>query len=108
MRSPNHLRLLDDLFNRELADDAAEVAFHDEPDQAFAFGGSFGQELFGRCLNRLGIRLDFDLRDGFDGDGHTLLGVEILLRAPHRTTSTPATDRGRFRSSEKSPCRVPS
>ena len=33
----DHLRLFDDFFNRELADDAAEMAFHDEPDQAFAF-----------------------------------------------------------------------
>ena len=32
----DHLRLLHDLFHRELADDAAQVAFHHQPDQAFA------------------------------------------------------------------------
>ena len=32
----HHLRLFDDLFHRELADDAAQVAFHHQPDQAFA------------------------------------------------------------------------
>ena len=35
----HHLRLLDDLFHRELADDAAQVAFHHQPDQAFALCG---------------------------------------------------------------------
>ena len=32
----HHLRLLDDLFHRELADDAAQVAFHHQADQPFA------------------------------------------------------------------------
>ena len=32
----DHLRLLDDLLDRELADDAAQVAFHHQPDQALA------------------------------------------------------------------------
>ena len=32
----DHLRLLDDLLDGELADDAAQVAFHHQPDQALA------------------------------------------------------------------------
>ena len=32
----DHLRLLDDFFHRELADDAAQMAFHHQADEAFA------------------------------------------------------------------------
>ena len=38
----NHLRLLHDFFHGELADDAAQVAFHHQPDQAFALLVAFG------------------------------------------------------------------
>ena len=76
----DHLRLLDDLLDRELADDAAQVAFHHQADQAFALLRRLGQELLGRGLDRLGIGLDLDLRDRFDRDRDALLGVEVLLR----------------------------
>ena len=41
----HHLGLLDDLFHGELADDAAQVAFHHQTDQAFALLRRLGQEL---------------------------------------------------------------
>src|SRR5580698_7442291 len=75
----NHLRLFDDLFDRELADDAAEVTLHHQADEDFALLGALGEELFGRGANRHGIGLHFDLRDGFDGDRYALLRVETLL-----------------------------
>src|SRR5579862_6192165 len=43
----HHFRLLDDLFHRQLPDDAAQVAFHHQPDQPFAFLVGLGQELLG-------------------------------------------------------------
>ena len=76
----DHLGLFDDLLDGELADDAAEVAFHDEADEAFALVGGFGEELLGRGEDGFFVGADFDLRDGFDGDGYALLGVEVLLR----------------------------
>ncbi len=76
----DHLRLLDDLLDRELADDAAQVAFHDEADEAFALIGGLGEELLGGGEDRLLVGADFDLRDGFDRDGDALAGVEVLLR----------------------------
>ena len=51
----HHLRLLDDLLHRELADDAAQVAFHHQADQAFALLGRLGQELLGGGQDRLRI-----------------------------------------------------
>ena len=76
----HHLRLLHDLFHSELADDAAQVAFHHQADQAFALLRRLGQELFGGGLDRFRIGLDLDLRDGFHGHGDALFGIEILLR----------------------------
>ncbi len=77
----HHLGLLHDLFHRELPDDAAQVAFHHQADQAFALLISLGQELLGRSQDRLHVGFDLDLRHGLDGHRYTLLGVEILLRS---------------------------
>ena len=52
----DHLGLLDDLLDRELADDAAQVPFHHQPDQALALVGRLGEELLRRGLNRLAGR----------------------------------------------------
>ena len=76
----DHLRLLDDLLDRQLADDAAQVPFHHQPDQALALLGRLGQELLGRGLDRLHVRLDLDLRDRLDRHRDALLGVEVLHR----------------------------
>ena len=77
----DHLRLLDDFFDGELSDDAAQVAFHHQADQAFALLIGLGQELLGRGEDRFFVGLHLDLSDGLDGDGDALLGVEILLRS---------------------------
>jgi len=76
----DHLGLLHDLFHRELADDAAQVAFHDQADEAFALLRRLGQELLGAGEDRLLVALHLDLRDRLDGHGHALLRVEVLLR----------------------------
>ena len=76
----HHFGLLDDFFDGELADDAAQMAFHDEANQAFALVRRFGEKLLGGGENAFGIRLHFDLRDGFHGDRDALAGVEILRR----------------------------
>ena len=76
----NHLRLLDDLFDGELADNAAQVAFHHETNQAFALLVGLGEELLGRGEHGLAIGFHFDLRHGFDRYCDALLGVEVLLR----------------------------
>src|SRR5439155_20127278 len=76
----NHLRLLHDFFHCELSDDAAQMPFHDQPDESFALLVSLGKELFRRSQNGLHVGFHFDLRHGFDGDRHALLGVEVLLR----------------------------
>ena len=47
----------------------------------FALVVRLGQELLGRSQNRFRVGLHLDLRDRFDGNGHALLGVEILLRS---------------------------
>ena len=52
----HHLRLLDDLFDRQLADDAAQVAFHHQADQALALLGRLGEELLGGGEDRLADR----------------------------------------------------
>jgi len=76
----DHLRLLDDLFDGQLADDAAQMAFHHKADEAFALVGRLRQKLLGGGKDRLVIRAHLDLRDCLDRHGHALLGVEILLR----------------------------
>ena len=76
----DHLRLLDDLLDRQLADDAAQVAFHDQADQALALRRRLGQELLGGGEDRLVVALHLDLGDRFDGHRDALLRVEILLR----------------------------
>ena len=76
----HHLRLLHDLLDGELADDAAQVAFHHQADQAFALRRRLGEELLGGGEDGFAVGADLDLRDGFDGDGDALLGVEVLLR----------------------------
>ena len=76
----HHFGLLHDLFHGELADDAAQVAFHHQADEAFALVGRLGEKLLGGGENRLGIGLHFDLRYGFDGDRDTLAGVQVLFR----------------------------
>src|SRR5882762_4736689 len=47
---------------------AAQVAFHHEAYQRLAILIRLGQELLGRGLNRFGVGLHFDLRDGFHRD----------------------------------------
>ena len=76
----DHLRLLHDLLDRELADDAAQMPFHHQPDQALALLRRLGQELLRRGLDRLQVRLHLDLRDRFDRHRDALLGVEVLRR----------------------------
>ena len=46
--SADHFRFFDDLLDGELADDAAEMAFHHQTDQAITLGGRFGQEIVRR------------------------------------------------------------
>ena len=75
----DHLGLFHNLFDSQLADDAAQMAFHHEADKAFALVGRLGQELLGRGEDRLLVRANFDLGHSFHGDGDALLGVEILL-----------------------------
>ena len=76
----DHLGLFHDLLHRKLADDAAQMTFHHQPDQPFALRVGLRQKLLGRGLDRLRIALHLDLRDGFHRDRDALLGVEILLR----------------------------
>ena len=40
----HHFGFLDDLLDGELADDAAQVAFHNQADEAFALGGGISKE----------------------------------------------------------------
>src|SRR5260370_28144492 len=75
----NHFGLLDDLFDGELANDSAEVAFHHKADEAFALLRGLGKELFGSGENGLFVILHLDLRDGLDSDRDALIGVEIML-----------------------------
>ena len=73
--------MLDDFFYRQLSDDAAQVSFHDQADQAFALLIGFGEELFGCGQDGFHVRLDLDLCHCFDRDRYALLGVEVLLRS---------------------------
>jgi hypothetical protein len=77
----HHFWFLHDLFDGELADNAAQVALHNEADQAFALLGPLGEKLFSCGADGNWIGLHFDLRDRFHSDGHALLGVETLLRS---------------------------
>ena len=77
----HHLRLLHDLFHRELADDAAQVTFHHQADQRFPVLRRLGEELLRRSQDGFRIGLHLDLRDRLDGDGNALFGVEVLLRS---------------------------
>ncbi len=77
----DHLRLFHDLLDRELSNDAAQVAFHHQPDQPFAFVRRLGQELLGGGLNRDRVRLHFDLGHGFYRHRDALIGVKVLLRS---------------------------
>ena len=76
----NHLRLLHDFFHRELADDAAQMAFHHQPDQPFALLIALGEELLGSRQHRLPVGLHFDLRHRLHRHRDALFGVQILLR----------------------------
>jgi hypothetical protein len=71
--------LLDDFFDGELSNDAAQVAFHHQADQAFAFLIALGQKLLGCGEDRFFVGLHLDLSHGFDSDRYALLGVEVLL-----------------------------
>ncbi len=77
----HHLGLLDDLFHRELPDNAAQVSFHHQPDQRFPVLRRLGEELLGRGQDRFRIGLHLDLRHCLHGDGNALLGVQVLLRS---------------------------
>src|SRR5208282_6846538 len=77
----DHFRFFHDLLDRELADDAAQMAFHHQPDQTFALFRPLGKELLGGGSNGHGVRFHFQLSDRFDGDGDALVGVEALLRS---------------------------
>ena len=68
----HHLRFLDDVLDRELTNDAAQMSFHDEANQRFALLRRFVQELLGRGQDADRIGLDLDLGDGLDIDGYSL------------------------------------
>ena len=57
------------------------MAFHNQPDQAFALLVGLRQELLGCGQDGFHIRLDLDLSDCFHSDCDSLLGVEVLLRS---------------------------
>ncbi len=70
----------------ELSDNAAQMAFHDEANEAFALVGRFGEELLGSGKDGFFVGADFDLGDSFNGDRDTLLGVEVLLGVRRRSS----------------------
>ena len=72
----HHLRLLDDLLHRELADDAAQVPLQHQADQPLALLVALGEELLRGGEDRLRVRLDLDLRHRLHGDRHALAGTE--------------------------------
>src|SRR5262249_53514086 len=53
----DHLWLLDDLFHRELADDAAQMSFHDQANETLALFRRLGEKLLGGGKDRFRIRL---------------------------------------------------
>ncbi|MNS63531.1 hypothetical protein D3C72_966270 [compost metagenome] len=73
------LGLLHDVLDRQLADDAAQVALHHELDLVLALLGGLGQELLGGGADRLLVVLHLDLGDGLHVHRHALRGVEVLL-----------------------------
>ena len=75
----DHLGLFHNLFDGQLTDDAAQMAFHHEADEAFALVGRFSEELLGRGEDGLLIGADLNLGNGFDSNRDALLGVEVLL-----------------------------
>ncbi len=66
------LRVFDQVFNCELANNAAQVTFHYQADQAFALLLAFTEELLGSGLHALFVRAHLDLCDGLDIHGHSL------------------------------------
>ena len=66
-----HLRLFHDLLNRKLADDAAQVAFHHQTNQAFALRRRLGEEL---------------LRAGADRD---IVDFTLICATASTVTATP-------------------
>src|SRR5262249_43711780 len=74
------LGILHDGLHGELTHDPAQMAFHDQADQPFAFFGSLAEELLRRGKDAFVVGLDLDLRYGLDRHPHALLGVEVLLR----------------------------
>ncbi len=75
----HHLRLLDDLFYCELADDSAQVPLHHEPDEPLALRRRLGQQLFRRGADAVWVALDLDLRHRLNGHGDALVRVQVLL-----------------------------
>src|SRR5207249_1984056 len=76
----DHFRLLDDLLHGELADDSPEMALHHQANQGFALFWSLCQKLLSSGEDGLLVVFYFDLRNGFNGYGDALLGIQALLR----------------------------
>ncbi len=76
----DHLRLLHDRLDRELADDTAQVTFHHQPDQALHLRVVHREELLGRRQDTDRVRLHLDLGHGLDVHGDALIGVQVLRR----------------------------
>ncbi len=77
----HHLRLLDDLLHRQLADDAAQMALHHQADQPFAQLRRLGEELLGSGQDRGLVAAHLDLCYRLHCDSHALFGIEVLLRS---------------------------
>ena len=75
----DHLRLFDDFFHRQLPDNAAQMAFHHQLDQPFAFLVGLGKELLGGSPDGFRVRLNFDLRHRLNCYCYALFGVKVLL-----------------------------
>ena len=76
----DHLRLFDDLLDGQLADDAAQVPFHDQSDQPLALVKRLAEKLLRGGEDAVAIVAHFKLCDGLDPDRDALVGVEVLLR----------------------------
>jgi hypothetical protein len=76
----DHFRFLDDVLDRQLTDDAAQMPLHDQANQVLSLDGIFVQELFGGGQNADRIRLDLDLRHRLDVHRDALAGIEVLRR----------------------------